>query len=205
MRKNESFGSSDACDALKQLGESGFIRGLRPVTPRVKVSGRVMPLHINLSSSPKKSLREGISEACESSSKGDVVLICSDTADYSTLGGINALYVKLSGMAGAIVYGAVRDVSEMVKLKLPVFSLGIVPLASSGYVEVDSIGEKVTCGSVNVERGDYVVGDDDGVVIIRQSIEEEIIKRIAELKKKEKETVLGLRQKLLKTRQHYQQ
>lgn len=200
MPKIESLGSSNVSDVLKQLGEKGFIPGLRPVTKKAIIQGSAMPLHIRISSSPRKTLRQGISEACDLSSKGDVLVVCSETTEYSTLGGINALYVKLSGLAGAVIYGAVRDISELDGLKLPVFSLGISPVASTGYVEVDSVGEPVSCGNVNVERGDLVVGDLDGIVIVRQSMKEKIPKLVAELGKKEKQTILDLRRKLVGAR-----
>lgn len=193
MPKIESLGASNVSDVLKQLGEVGFIPGLRPVTRRTTVQGPAMPLHIRISTSPRMTLRQGISEACDKSNKGDVLVVCSETTEYSVLGGINALYVKLSRLAGAVIYGAVRDISELDSLKLPVFSLGISPVASTGYVEVDSVGEPVTCGNVKVERGDLVVGDLDGVVIVRQTMKKQIPKLLAELEKKEKQTILDLR------------
>jgi len=68
-------------------------------------------------------------------------------------------------LAGVVIDGACRDTSEIRKSKFPVFSKLVTPTAGEpkGFGE---IGVPVTAGGLRVRTGDWIVGDDDGVMCI---------------------------------------
>jgi 3-hexulose-6-phosphate synthase/6-phospho-3-hexuloisomerase len=68
-------------------------------------------------------------------------------------------------IAGVVIDGAIRDTSEIRKLKFPAFARCIMPHCGEpkGFGE---IGVPVTVGGVRVNPGDWVIGDDDGVVVV---------------------------------------
>lgn len=75
---------------------------------------------------------------------------------------------RYRGAAGCVTDGLIRDVKHIRKLGFPVYHGGIAPLNSAGRGEIVSIDEPTECAGVLVRSGDYVFGDDDGVVVIPQ-------------------------------------
>lgn len=108
---------------------------------------------------------------------GDVVVIdAGGYRDVSVIGERLAYFMKLKGVAGIVVDGAVRDSAGIVAENIPTFcrSCCIRIFGSKGP---GAINVPVTCGGVPVTPGDIVLGDGDGVVIVPQ----EDAARIADL------------------------
>ena len=74
------------------------------------------------------------------------------------------------GAAGCVTDGLVRDVCRIREMAFPVFHGGIGPLDSKGRAEMVAREVPVECGGVRMERGDWIFGDADGVVVVPQSI-----------------------------------
>jgi 4-hydroxy-4-methyl-2-oxoglutarate aldolase len=88
--------------------------------------------------------------------------------------------------AGVVIDGSIRDSSEILRSSLPVFCKGITPAGPhKGWK--DDMQVQVQCGGVPVNPGDFVKGDDDGVVIIPRMDIEKVIKLAYERIKTEKE------------------
>ena len=79
-------------------------------------------------------------------------------------------------LAGVVIDGATRDIAEIRKLKFPAFSKLITPTAGEpkGFGE---IGVPVNIGGTRVCNGDWILGDDDGVVRIPKEKVTEIANR----------------------------
>jgi len=75
-----------------------------------------------------------------------------------------------------VIDGAVRDSREIRKLKFPVFSRLIAPNAGEpkGFGE---IGIPIDVGGIRVCTGDWIIGDDDGVVCVPKNKVAEITNR----------------------------
>jgi 3-hexulose-6-phosphate synthase/6-phospho-3-hexuloisomerase len=91
---------------------------------------------------------------------------------------------KLKGLAGVVIDGAVRDYDDLVKIKFPIFTRYIVPNAGEpkGFGE---IGAEITCGNQTVRTGDWIIGDDSGVVVVPQEIAQEIANRALDVREQE--------------------
>src|SRR5262249_18728416 len=61
-------------------------------------------------------------------------------------------------------------------MKFPVFHGGIAPLDSKGRGVVKAIDVPIECAGVAVAPGDLVFGDADGVVVVPQAVEAEVLK-----------------------------
>ena len=83
-----------------------------------------------------------------------------------------------------VIDGAIRDSGDIVKLGFPAFSRLVMPNAGEpkGFGE---IGVPVRVGGVKVESGDWVLGDDDGVVALPQSLAVEYANRAMDVLEKE--------------------
>lgn len=69
-----------------------------------------------------------------------------------------------------------RDILEIRALQLPVFHGGIAPLDSKGRGQIQAIDVPVICGGVKVSPGDLVFGDADGIVVVPQAVEAEVLR-----------------------------
>ena len=70
-----------------------------------------------------------------------------------------------NGWEGVIVHGCVRDVMELARLDLGIKALGTTPRKSTKRGE-GSVGIVVGLGGAQIENADYVVADEDGVLIL---------------------------------------
>jgi len=69
------------------------------------------------------------------------------------------------GVAGLVIDGCVRDVAALAGHGFPVFSTGLA-LPGATKLRPGSVDRSVVVGGVEVDPGDWVVGDADGVVVV---------------------------------------
>ena len=104
-------------------------------------------------------------QAIDHAAPGDVIVVdaCGrGPAVWGELATHSALQRKL---AGIVIDGGIRDTAEIRALGFPAFARLI--LSNAG--EPKGLGEinvPVTVGGLRVEPGDWIVGDDDGVVVL---------------------------------------
>ena len=79
------------------------------------------------------------------------------------------------GCVGAIIDGAVRDVSKMTAMGFPVFARGTCVYDSKDRQRVIDVDVPVEIEGVTFEPGDLVIADIDGVVVIPQEIEAQVV------------------------------
>lgn len=98
---------------------------------------------------------------------GDV-LVCDfgGNREISNFGGMSCKTAKTAGVAGAVVHGAVRDVSTIRELDYPVWAAGITPITGKFRIEAMEINGPVTVHNVAVQPGDLVVADDSGICFV---------------------------------------
>jgi regulator of RNase E activity RraA len=94
--------------------------------------------------------------------------------------------MKLKGCKGALVDGGVRDLQPIGALTFPVFARYSTPVQSIGRWKVTSWQVPIslpgaTGKSVEVNPGDFVLADLDGVLIIPSSKKEEVLERAERL------------------------
>jgi 3-hexulose-6-phosphate synthase/6-phospho-3-hexuloisomerase len=98
--------------------------------------------------------------------KGHVLVIDGQGELNTALWGeLTTLSALLKGLAGVVIDGAVRDSRTISRSRLPVFARAVVPNAGGGEY-VAELNVAVQCGGQVVRPGDWVVGDEDGVVVV---------------------------------------
>jgi 4-hydroxy-4-methyl-2-oxoglutarate aldolase len=80
------------------------------------------------------------------------------------------------GCVGAIVDGFVRDTAPMSQMKFPVFARGTNVYDSLHRQRVTAIDIPVEIGGVTFNPGDLIIADADGIVVVPQKVEEEVIR-----------------------------
>ena len=124
-----------------------------------------------------------------------IVLVVEGDKDFAVFGATFATLAKSRNLAGFVIDGAMRGVSDFQHLLMPLFARGAVPGSAGGHYRVESIGEPVQCGGVLVAPGDIVVGDADGIAVAPKARWNDILPHAARLRR-EKEEILPLIAKL---------
>ncbi|MFL6558483.1 MAG: RraA family protein, partial [Bacillus sp. (in: firmicutes)] len=104
------------------------------------------------------------------------------------------------GVGGFVVDGVIRDIVGIKSLNFPVFARGTT-VAASGKAGVGEINIPISCGGMTVHPGDIIVGDADGVVVIPQTIEQEVLEKSLEKLKMDQmreERISGNREAIIK-------
>jgi len=91
------------------------------------------------------------------------------------LGELSVTSLAARDVAGCVLDGGCRDVSFIVELGFPVFCAHVTPEDSTFRWELEATQEPVSIGRVTIEPGDWVVGDEDGVVVVPGAIAESVL------------------------------
>ena len=167
--------SSNISDAMHR---KGAMRGILPINLGSKIVGRAVTVQTFAGDWAKPV------EAIDLAGPGDVLVIYNGSNFIAPWGGLATLSCKIKGIEGAVIDGAVRDVDEIRAMNYPIFSSGITPNAGDpkGMGEINS---EITCAGQAVKPGDYIVGDESGVVVIPKERAYEIARRAKEVEKTE--------------------
>ena len=127
-----------------------------------------------------------VKKAMEMAQPGDVIVV-NDQFDRNNalLGGIMAEMAAHKGIAAFVTNGLVRDQEELEAAGVPVFSIGLTPMAPASSRPMGQINTPISCGGVVVYPGDIIIADNSGVVAIPAMDLEAVLKRCEALRKKE--------------------
>ena len=110
-----------------------------------------------------------------------VVLACNGpTERIAPWGELLSTASMARGSAGCVTDGLVRDVRQIREMGFPVFQGGIGPLDTKGRARMVERDVPVMCAGATVRPGDLVFGDVDGLVVIPQEAEQEVVRRALE-------------------------
>jgi 4-hydroxy-4-methyl-2-oxoglutarate aldolase len=146
---------SALCDADKGLPVVD--PAVRAMVPDVRFAGPALTVVAQDDHLP-------VFSALDAAEAGDVLVVINPGGSRAVVGELFATEAKRRGLAAIVVDGLCRDVAGLRRLGLPFFARGTVP-ASGGTVSRAALGQPVRCGGVDVNAGDIVFGDDDGLVI----------------------------------------
>jgi 4-hydroxy-4-methyl-2-oxoglutarate aldolase len=116
---------------------------------------------------------------------GDVLIVaCSSECADGAFGELLATSLRARGAKGVVLDMGCRDAQEITALRFPLWSRAI---SAKGTVKatIGSVNVPVVCAGVQVNPGDVVVADDDGVVMVARVDAEAVAKAGEEREKKE--------------------
>ncbi|MGO4145946.1 RraA family protein [Paenarthrobacter sp. YAF11_1] len=99
---------------------------------------------------------------------GDVLVVdMGGDHQHAPVGAVTAAAALAQGAAGVVVDGVATDVLELRQTGLPVFARGTSCLTTKRlYGTGSAVNVPVHCGGVEVNPGDLVLGDDNGLIIL---------------------------------------
>lgn len=159
--------TSNVSDAMHREGN---LRDIRPLCPGIKIAGKAVTVR-TYPGDWAKTVR-----AIDVAEPGDVIVIDAGgvgPAVWGELATHGAIQKKIGGL---VVFGAIRDSLEIIKLKFPVFTKLVMSQAGEpkGFGE---IGVPIRINGTKVYQGDWIIGDDDGVCVIPKDSAVEVANR----------------------------
>ncbi len=150
---------------------------IRPLTPARKLCGRVFPAKATtVDEIPAEPYKLEIA-AVDAMQRGDVLVV--DVGHDQSCGFWGELLTTAcvyKGIRGVVMTACTRDMWKIKDLDFPVFGIGYHPADSKGRADIVEIGQPITIGGVATKQGDYILGDEDGTVIIPAEVAEETIR-----------------------------
>lgn len=175
----ESLYSAVLADVLDSLGYryQALPAHIRPLTPAKKICGRVFPAMARATYKiPAKPYELEIA-AVDALVRGDVLVVdAGDDQSCALWGELLTTACIAKGARGVVMTACTRDMWKIRELNFPVYGIGWHPGDSKGRLDVITVGEPVSIGGVRARRGDWLLGDEDGVVIIPQEVASEAIR-----------------------------
>lgn len=188
--------ASSACDALMKRGERRFMHSrIRPLA-RSRVAGPALTVERVPAAGHAGPTRPNADflAAVESAPAGTVLVFNGTTGVEAALwGGLLAMVAAKRGLGGVVADGPVRDPGEITDVGCACFCTGAVPAGQAGLLVLASIGEPIACGGVAVRTGDFVLGDDSGVVVIPRGDEHAILAEAAVIERRDQAAMAMLR------------
>lgn len=113
-------------------------------------------------------------QALDMAQEGDVIVVDGGSGCNRSLAGeIMLRFACKKGIAGIVVDGCLRDLDGIEALDMPVYAKGVTPQGPFKFGPGE-VNVPVACGGQVVFPGDILVGDRDGIVVIRRQDAQEV-------------------------------
>ncbi|UFJ39446.1 RraA family protein [Brevibacillus humidisoli] len=140
----------------------GFLKGLHPLFRPIRLLGNAVTVripHVDATA---------IRYAMELVQPNDVLVVDMSGDDHRACWGEFRTYAAIAKkVAGVIVSGCVTDVRAITKLGFPVYSKGISALTTRSLELEGEVNTTISICGVSVHPGDLIVGDDDGLFVVK--------------------------------------
>jgi 4-hydroxy-4-methyl-2-oxoglutarate aldolase len=193
--KSGQWSSSMASDALDELGlrDQVLAPGLLPLAPGTVLSGPALTVQVETTTivrDPDDPYRSEI-DAVGRLQPGQVPVYAAPERNRAAVWGELFSHAAVSrGAVGAIVDGYVRDTSQIRALGFPVFARGTSPLDTRARARVCRVGDPLDVRGVTVASGDFLVADDDGLVVVPAAALSDVM-RMVEQRRRDEDSARG--------------
>jgi 3-hexulose-6-phosphate synthase/6-phospho-3-hexuloisomerase len=161
-------------DAMQKKGE---MQGIIPITGGVKAVGRALTVRTYPGDWAKPV------EAIDIALPENVIVIDApgNKAIWGELATHSCIQKKVKGV---IIDGAIRDVDVIRALKFPAFARKFTPTAGDpkGFGEINV---EIKCGGVKIRPDDWIIADDNGIMVVPKEDALEIANRAIDVLEKE--------------------
>jgi 3-hexulose-6-phosphate synthase/6-phospho-3-hexuloisomerase len=168
--------SANISDAMHRRGAMGPVKALLPEDG--KVIGKAVTVR-TMDGDWAKPV-----EAIDRAGKGEVLVISVSGCNQAVWGELASCSCVERGIEGAVIDGAARDVPGIRSAGFQLFAREFVPNAGDpkGFGE---IGIEVECFGQRVRTGDWIIGDETGVVVVPKEKAVEIANRALDVLERE--------------------
>ncbi len=174
----EVFRRVNTADISMAMHNAREIEGVRPIQSGFKLVGPAFTVRTASGDWAKPV------EAIDRAKPGDVIVIDAGGRPPAIWGELATHSCQTKKIAGVVIDGAIRDTVEIKKMGFPAFAKCIAPAAGDpkGLGEMDV---PIVVGHRHVRPGDWIVGDDDGVIVVPKAEAVEIANRAQDVLERE--------------------
>jgi 4-hydroxy-4-methyl-2-oxoglutarate aldolase len=174
----------DACEHLGMKGRS-LESGMYPLVHTMKVAGPAFTVRCISTPSRDPNVHNVRLGMLRSMTPGCIqIRDCQNNRSAGHFGEISATAARAAGCAGAVIDGSTRDSNYLIDMGFPTFCRFRNPVEAFGrFMAVDyqiPIYVSGIDGQLLVNPGDYVFGDNDGVVIVPRDRTLEVLRQAEE-------------------------
>lgn len=176
----EQFSRISVATVYEASGKKGYINSsIKPLHKGMKICGPAFTVQ----AAPGDNLM--LHKALEKSKKGGVIVATvGHEYEYGYWGDLMATQGLVKGLAGLAIDGCVRDSKEMILKGFNVFCRG-TSIRGTVKKTLGLINYPISFGGATVNPGDLILGDDDGMVVVRYEECKEILTKSLERVQKE--------------------
>jgi 4-hydroxy-4-methyl-2-oxoglutarate aldolase len=167
-------------DVLRMMGYDNIVLppDIKAIAPGTRLAGPAWTVsgHIDR----QRTRDETLLAWCTMLSKapaGHVIVCQPHNHEIALMGELSAQTLQARGVLGYIVDGGSRDTDLVLAQGFPVFCSFLTPADIVERWIPEAFADPITIGTVTITTGDYLLGDRDGVVVIPQSIAQEVVTR----------------------------
>ncbi|MCS7006302.1 MAG: RraA family protein [Thermoleophilia bacterium] len=168
--------------------------GLRLAGPAFTVRGR--PAEVKDARAWDRAIRRVLAMLGEVPEGHVAVYACAQDVS-AHLGELSVTSLRARGVAGCVLDGGCRDTRFIQAEGFPVFCRFVTPEDSTWRWELEETQAPIMIGGVGVEPGDWIVGDDDGVVVVPAAIADDVLAEAEEKASTESEIRAAVREGML--------
>jgi regulator of RNase E activity RraA len=188
----EAFKEISTCtisDALDKLGLPCGTFGIRPLYDCPRIAGPAVTMRIVPAGSMKTSGHMG-ADPLDAAQPGDILVFDNGgRLDQNCWGEIVTYAALQNGVIGVIIDGAARDVDVTKEMGFPVFAKGTVPLTARNRNVQGDYNCPVKIGGLQVNPGEIVVADINGIVVIPTDRAEEVLQTCKDMMEREDDII----------------
>ncbi len=135
-------------------------------------------------------------DVIDESEAGSVIVIAIDgEEDVAVWGGLMTAGAMANGHEGAVLDGGIRDIAEIRRdFDFPIFARSASPGTSLGRFKTLAANVAVTIGGIEINPGDLIVGDFDGVVVVPHEHAAAVLEMAREIDQREAEQTRLIRE-----------
>ncbi len=165
----KKFSEISPCDYAGALKRESFMdAGIKELWPSIpRISGPAFT--VEMLAGENLALHRAVYEA----PAGSIIVAQSNTMDYAVIGGNVTAIAQKRGIAGFVIDGVVRDIREIREMKMPMFGRGVLAMPGTKKNAVP-VNTPIVAGGINVNPGDIIVADEEGIAVIPKDKAEEI-------------------------------
>lgn len=181
--------TSVVSDALDRLQICGQCQGIKGLTTKFRAVGRAFTVKMLPLSVDGGTVGDYIDEV----SPGHVVVIDNNgRTDVTVWGDLLTNAAHRRGISGTVIFGVCRDSTSSLEVHYPIFSLGTHMRTGKDRVQADGFNVPIAVGGVRVLPNDLIVADADGVVVVPQSREAEVLAAAIEIQSTEERILAAI-------------
>lgn len=159
---------------------------IQPMREEMRIVGRAMPVQLVDVWGKQEHPFGKMTEALDALEPGEIYVVTGGSQNCAAWGEIMTATARTRGAVGAIVDGFHRDTPKVLEQNWPVFSRGRFAQDGGVRSKVAEFRVPIEIGGTYIRPGDLIIADLDGVVVVPQQVEDEVIDKALEKARGEK-------------------